>query len=158
MAVPGTPSGGLKVKSPQNLAGGLVLIVFALFVLWNTDDLATGVAMRMGPGYFPKLLAILIAACGVVMTGMSLAVDGPRLESWDLKSTALILLSIVVFAFAIRTLGLVITGALLVLISSFASRDLRWRETLLFGAGLLVLTVLMFPIALNLPLPIWPRF
>jgi hypothetical protein len=148
----------IGVKSPQNLAAGGVLIGLALLVFWQTQDLTTGTAMRMGPGYFPKLLAILIALCGVVLAGMSLTVRGERLQGWALRPIVFILFSIVFFAFAIRPLGIVATGAALVLISSIASREVRWKETLLFAAGLLLFAVLLFPIALSLPLPIWPRF
>lgn len=148
----------IGVKSPQNLAGGLVLIGIALLVFWQTQDLATGTAVRMGPGYFPRLLAILIAACGVALAGTSLAVRGPGLEGWALRPLLFILGSIVFFAFAIRPLGLVATGAILVLLSSFGSTEVRWKETILFAVGLLVFTVLLFPIALGLPMPIWPRF
>ena len=148
----------IGVKSPQNLVGGLVLIGIALLVFWQTQELATGTAVRMGPGYFPRLLAILIAVCGAALAATSLAVRGPRLEGWTLRPILFILGSIIFFAFAIRPLGIVGTGAILVLLSSVGSREVRWKETLLFAVGLLVFTVILFPIALGLPMPIWPRF
>ena len=147
----------IGVKSPQNLVGGCVLIGIALLVFWQTQDLPTGTAVRMGPGYFPRLLAILIAVCGVALAGTSLAVKGPRLEGWAPRPILFILGSIIFFAFAIRPLGLVATGAVLVLVSSIGSREVRWKETLIFAVGLLIFTVILFPIALGLPLPIWPR-
>jgi putative tricarboxylic transport membrane protein len=149
--------GSIAVRSPQNLAGGLALIGIALLVFWNTQDLASGTAVRMGPGYFPKLLAILIAVCGVVLTATSLFVRGDRLERWAWRPILFILFSIIFFAFAVRPLGLVVTGAFLVVISSIASKEVRWKETGLFAIGLIIFTILLFPIALGLPMPIWPR-
>jgi putative tricarboxylic transport membrane protein len=111
----------------------------------------------MGPGYFPKLIAMLIAVCGAVLAVTSLVVRGERFEGWSWRPIVFILFSIIFFAFAVRPLGLVVTGAFMVLISSIGSNEVRWKETVLFTVGLLIFTILLFPIALGLPMPIWPR-
>jgi len=145
------------IRSPQNLAGGLALIALALFAFWQTGDLEVGTAVRMGPGYFPRLIAILIAAVGVVLCAQSAFARGERLEPWSLKRLGLVLAAILVFAATIRTFGLVITGFLLVAVSAFAAPDLRWREAAIFAVAVVVFAVLLFPTALGLPIPVWPR-
>ncbi|WP_207476200.1 tripartite tricarboxylate transporter TctB family protein [Arenibaculum pallidiluteum] len=151
------PAAGLGIRSPRNFAGGLVLLAIAALALWQIQDLSVGTAMRMGPGYYPRLLAFLLGFFGLVLMAGSVVVHGDGLERWRVKNLVLVLGAIVIFAFAIRTLGLVLSGAALMLVSALASHDLRWREVLLFTAGMLVFSVILFPIALNLPLPIWPR-
>ncbi len=147
-----------RLRNPGNLIGGLALIALALFTFWQISDLEVGRAMRMGPGYFPRLLAILIAAMGVLLIAISAFQPGPRLERWSLGKLALVLGSIVIFALAIRPLGLIVAGAILIVMSTLAAPGTRWKETLIFGVALLVFVTLLFPVALGLPIAIWPRF
>jgi len=151
------PSVRLGLRSPRNFAGGLTLLAIAAIALWQLQDLPVGTAMRMGPGYFPSLLAYLIGFFGLVLLAGSMVVEGDRLEGWNVKNLALVLGAIVLFAFTIRTLGLVLSGAALMIVAASAARDRRWTEAVLFTVGMLVFAVILFPIALNLPLAIWPR-
>jgi hypothetical protein len=83
-------------------------------------------------------------------------VRGAALERWSLWRMGLVLAAIAAFAYGIRPLGLVPTGALLVAAASVAAPDVRWRESLVFGACLLLFTVLLFVYAIGLPLQLWP--
>ncbi|HZH29065.1 MAG TPA: tripartite tricarboxylate transporter TctB family protein [Azospirillaceae bacterium] len=145
-----------RVKSPQNLIGGLLMIGLAALVFWLIEDLPVGRALRMGPAYFPRLLAYLVLATGFVLVAVSFFVRGPELGHWAFGRLSVVLLAIVVFAFSVRPLGLLVTGVLVLGVASAAAPDFRWRQTLLFGAGLLAFVILLFPVALGLPLPIWP--
>ena len=146
----------VTIRSPQNLVGGLALIALALGALWAGSDLEIGRTMRMGPGYLPRVLAILIGACGILITARSAIVEGPGLEAWGLRRLALVLGAVVLFALGIRPLGLVVTGTLLVCLASSAAPDARWLETAIFAAAIVLFVSLLFPIALGLPLPLWP--
>lgn len=68
----------------------------------------------------------------------------------------LVLASIVFFAFAIRALGLVVTGVGLVAIATVAAPDWRWREATIFGVALVAFAAVLFPKGLGLPLQLWP--
>jgi len=147
----------VRVRSPQDLVGGAALLLLALIAWSQIGELRIGTAARMGPGWFPAALSLIVGAFGLVLVVRSLRLDGPALQRWHLRSMLPVLAAIVLFAFTIRSLGLVISAALLVLVSSAAAPDLRWRDALLFGASLILFAVLLFPVALGLPLPIWPR-
>ena len=146
----------LRVHSPKNFVGGLLLIALALIAFWQGQDLPFGRAMKMGPGYFPRVLSVLICGSGVILVAMSFYVRGSALERWSLWRMCLVLAAIAAFAYGIRPLGLVPTGALLVAAASVAAPDVRWRESLVFGACLLLFTVLLFVYAIGLPLQLWP--
>ena len=49
------------------------------------SELAFGTAARMGPGYFPILLSILIIAIGVVVGVRGLTIEGPPIEPVQLR-------------------------------------------------------------------------
>ena len=147
----------MRVRSPQDLVGGAALLVLALIAWSQIGELRIGTAARMGPGWFPAALSLIVGGFGLVLVVRSFRLDGEALQRWHLRTMLPVLAAIVLFAFTIRSLGLVLSAAMLVLVSSFAAPDLRWRDTLLFGAGLILFAVLLFPVALGLPLPIWPR-
>ena len=65
-------------------------------------------------------------------------------------------LALIAFALALETLGLVLSILLLVVIASFATRELKLWETLAAAAGLSVLTWAIFILGLSLPIPVWP--
>ena len=44
------------------------------------------------------------------------------------------------------------------IVSSTATHEVRWIETLIWAVVLTVFCSLLFPYGLNLPLQLWPRF
>lgn len=147
----------MRVRSPQDVVGGLALVVLAAVAWDQAADLAYGRAAKMGPGYFPTMLSAMIAAFGVIIAGFGLRQDGPPLQSWALRRIVPVMVGIVWFALTVRSLGLVVAGSGLVLISSVAAPDFHWRGTLIFGSVVVAFAAVLFPVLLGLPLPIWPR-
>lgn len=147
----------MRVRSPQDLVGGIALIALAALAFSQIGDLRIGTASRMGPGYFPTVLAGLTGLVGLALAVRSLVLDGHGLESLNLRHGLPLLGAILVFGLAIRPLGLVLASALLFLVSAFASPELKWRETLVASVVLIGLAVLLFVVLLDLPFPVWPR-
>jgi hypothetical protein len=56
----------------------------------------------------------------------------------------------------VRPLGLVVAGPLAIVVSAFASDEVRWSETLLFGALMTAFCVGLFKFVLGLPIPLAP--
>ncbi len=147
----------MRVRSPQDVAGGLALIVLAAIAYSQAMELPYGRAARMGPGYFPTLLSGLIALFGAIIAFGGLRADGPRLQRWSFRRILPVMAGIIWFALTIRGLGLVAAGAGLFLIASLAAPDFHWRGTVIFGSCVVAFAAVLFPILLGLPLPIWPR-
>ena len=64
----------------------------------------------------------------------------------------------IVFGVTVRPLGLVISSFVSMLISAYATAEIRWIEAIICAAVLTVFCSLLFPWGLNLPLQLWPRF
>ena len=62
----------------------------------------------------------------------------------------------VAFGLVLTHAGLVLSTIGLIVVASTASREFRFRESLLSGALLAALSVGVFVIGLKLQLPIWP--
>src|SRR5258706_14003916 len=100
----------LAIKAPKDLAAGLFFIAVGLAGYWFVREMPMGAAVRMGPGYIPKVLSVIIILFGVFLAGRSLLLQGERLEGWKLKPLIVISAAILVFAVLIDSQGLVIAS------------------------------------------------
>jgi hypothetical protein len=89
--------------------------------------------------------------------GIVLAVIGMMGSNRQLvRGPLFITVSVLIFAVAIRPLGLVIASYFSILAAAAATNEVRWLESLVWSAVLTAFCVVLFPIGLNLPLQLWP--
>src|SRR5262245_487634 len=156
----GTARGG-RMKKLQNLKdffAGLLFMSFGGVALALAQSYATGTAARMGPGYFPRALGILLVVLGALL---SLRGFRPSLElqpEWRWRPLAVVLLGVGLFSLTAQWLGLALAGLVLVFVSSAASPEFRWKEALVSGFIQGAATVAVFVYGLGIPLPVWPVF
>jgi putative tricarboxylic transport membrane protein len=154
---PESESGGSWIRGPREFWGGLVLVGIAVFALWASRDLPGLRGFAFGPGTAPRMFAIVLAllGAGVALTG--LIVKGPSIERFYLRGPLFISLSVMLFAWMVRPLGLVIATFLSICAAAGATPEAKIWETLVWGAVLTGFCCLLFPVALNLPLQLWPN-
>ena len=140
----------------QDFLGGLLVIAVAAFAFWQGADLPVGTLGGMGPGMLPRGLAVLLGALGALLLLDSILERGLPLERWSTRAPILVLGAVVAFGLAVRPLGLVVAGTLAILIGACASDEVRWGETILFGALMTAFCVGLFKFALGLPIPLAP--
>jgi putative tricarboxylic transport membrane protein len=145
-----------QVLLRQDFAGGLVVIAVAVFAFWQGADLPIGTFGGMGPGMLPRGLAVLLGLLGLLLVVDAVLEAGPPLERWSIRGPVFVLGAIVAFGLAVRPLGLIVAGPLAIVISAFASDEVRWGETLLFGALMTAFCIGLFKFALGLPIPLMP--
>jgi len=148
----------IRIRSPQDLVGGLFLILVAVLALAFSGNLPVGRAVSMGPGYVPRLLAWVLMGIGALLAARSLVINGPRLESWALRPLALLTIAILVFALLLERAGLVIAIFVAVAIARAAAPEYKPLTVLGLGAVLAAGSVALFVYALGLPLRPWPEF
>jgi hypothetical protein len=158
--------GGVRLRSPQDMAGGMLLIALGILALLLTQDLKMGTLSAMGPGMLPRSLGVITAGLGVLLCISALRFDGPGLERWTLRGLFFIMAGILLFGMTIRgfdigpvsvpQLGLLVAGPLLVLVSGCADPDTRWKELIIFAVCMTALCAGLFKYALNLPIPLAP--
>jgi putative tricarboxylic transport membrane protein len=140
----------------QDFAGGLVIIAIAVFAFWLGWELPMGTFGGMGPGMLPQGLAVLLAALGALLCLDAVLEGGERLERWSLRGPLFVLAAIVAFGATVRPLGLLIAGPIAIVVSAFASAEVRWGETLIVGAVMTAFCIGLFKFALGLPIPLAP--
>jgi putative tricarboxylic transport membrane protein len=150
--------GLLRVQSPQDVYGGMALILLALTAFVASNDLPGMRGFAFGPGTAPRLFAFTLAvlSLGVVVTGF--LTSGPEVSGYKIRGVVFIIGSILAFAAAIRPLGLVIASFACMVICAAAAEDVKWRETVVIAAFVTAFCAVLFPYGLALPFQLWPRF
>src|SRR6185369_658347 len=123
---------GPTIRDQRAFASGALFLAFAVFFFVTALNYPAGTAARMGPGYFPRLLAIGLAAIGlVVMLGaVRRTAERQVLPKWDMKGLAWVTGSVALFAALLFPLGLVGSLFALIMVSSKASPEFIWKGAL----------------------------
>jgi hypothetical protein len=148
------------IRNQRAFTAGALFLAFALFGYYQTMGLSMGTAIRMGAGYFPRMLSILLGVIGllVIAGALSPRAVADKLERWDIKGLLWITGSVALFAFLLEPAGFVISLIVLVISSSLASTEFTWRGTLVNAVVLTALGVGVFNYGINLRFPLWPAF
>jgi uncharacterized membrane protein len=146
---------------PANALCGAIFIAFGAFFAVQSFGLELGTAFRMGPGYFPLVLACILILLGLVIMVQAARVAGEPVGPIAWRGLLFILPAPIVFGLTVRGLGFAPSIFLTGLIAAFASQKMRPGPALLLVAGLTVFSVAVFSYALGLPFERfgpWTRF
>ena len=146
------------IRSPKDFWAGIMFITFGLAALLIAREYPIGTAGRMGPGYFPRVLGFMMIGLGAILSLRALKLRGTPIQFGSFKPLLIVLGSVIIFALLAPKLGLVLATIALILSSSVASDEYRWKESIIASLVLAVFTVLAFGWGLKLQLPVWPVF
>ena len=146
----------MRIRAPKDFWSGVMFCGFAATALSAARGYSLGSAGRMGPGYFPLLLASLLGALGAVLIGRSILIGGEPVARFHVLPLAVIATAISLFGVLIEPLGLVVSLAVLTVMSAWVGAQFRLAETLALAAALILFCVGVFVYALSLPLNLWP--
>jgi Tripartite tricarboxylate transporter TctB family len=144
------------IRAPKDFWSGVLCVALASAFLLQAQSYAMGRASAMGPGYFPSLLALVLAGVGAVLILRSFYVEGARIAALHPGPLAVLVTAIVLFGLLINWLGLVIVGTLVTLVGARAGPDFRIGEGIALAVVLVAFSVAVFVYALGLPLRLWP--
>jgi hypothetical protein len=150
----------MRIHHPKDFITGLMFLLFGAAAIFFATDYTIGSAAKMGAGYFPFVLGAFLSALGVTLLLRSVfwtkgSQAGP---AFQLKPLVLVLSAVVLFGLLLRPLGLLVSTTLLVVVSSLASHEFRWKEALLNAAVLIVVVIVVFVYCLDFQVPVWPAF
>ena len=148
----------LRVQSPRDVGGALLLIVIAGLLWWGQRSLRMGTAVNMGPAYVPNILAWCILGVGILLIFRSLRVSGPKLKAFAWRPLITVIGSLLVFAALIESAGLVSAGVATVMICAAAIAGYRWKSTALLAATLTAFSIALFKVGLGLAMTVWPKW
>jgi len=85
------------IKSPKDFWAGILYIAFGTFAIVVALNYPIGSAGRMGPGYFPRALGIILIALGLILSLRALKLHGTPPVFGVYKPILVITASVVVF-------------------------------------------------------------
>jgi hypothetical protein len=146
------------IRHPKDFFAGLLFIAFGIGALVIGSNYTLGTAARMGPGYFPRILGLLLITLGAILSLRALRLSGTPVPAFKWRPTLIVLGSVVLFALVVQQLGLLLSTVGLIIGASAASHEFRWKEALASGVFFAALAIGVFVLGLKLQLPIWPVF
>ncbi|MBQ0133413.1 MAG: tripartite tricarboxylate transporter TctB family protein [Comamonas sp.] len=159
----------MKIKSQKDFFAGLMYLVVGLAFAIGAIDYNVGSAARMGPGYFPLILGVILSLIGVLIAfkaTLSGPSDGDPVGKWAWKQIFFVLAANFTFgillvgvpALGIPGFGLIVAIIGLVFIASAAGHNVKWKEVSVLALILAAGSYAVFVWALNLQFPVWPTF
>jgi hypothetical protein len=159
----------LRIKSQKDFLAGLMFTIVGIGFAWGATNYTIGEGARMGPGYFPLMLGIVLAVLGLIVTFTALVVeteDGDKVGAIAWKPLGFIIGSNILFGIClggipklgIPSLGLIVGIYALTFVASLAGEEHKTKEVLVLATVLAVVSYLAFIVLLNLQFPVWPSF
>lgn len=136
---------------------GAMLCAIGMAVAIAAPHYRMGTLSQMGPGYFPLILGILLAALGAVTSLQAVAArGGHRLTAPPWRQLICIPLAVITFALLVERAGLAIAVVVTVLIGCLGGHRFRPVEAVVSAIVLAALTCTLFVRLLGLPVSIGP--
>lgn len=150
----------MRIRQPKDFLTGVMFVFFGTAAMAMSVGLTIGTAAKMGPGFFPFALGALLVVLGAVilMRGVAGTTGAREWPTLQFKPLAAVLLSVVLFSQTLVPLGLLLSTFLLVVLSSKASHEFRWKEALTNAAVLVTIVLLVFVYFLEFQIPVLPSF
>ncbi len=144
----------MAIKHPKDFWTGVMYLAVGGTAALVSTRYGMGSTVRMGPGYFPTVLGLLLAVIGLVSLVRSFLHKGEAIAPFAWRALALVLGGIVLFGLLVTRAGLVPALLVLVVLSAWASAYFRLRTALVLAACATVFSVVVFVKALGVPLPV----
>ena len=144
------------IRHPKDFWAGALFILLGGSACVIALGYAAGSASRMGPGYFPRSIGLMLITLGAFLVLRSLRSQGDPITFPSFRPILIVLASVLLFGLTMTHLGLILATILMVLVASTASFDYRRRESVIAAIALAVFVVIAFRYGLELQLPTWP--
>ena len=159
----------MNIKSQKDFFSGLMFAVIGGAFAYGATSYNIGTGARMGPGYFPLSLGVLLALLGSLIRFKSLVVetaDGEKIGGWAWKPLLYIICGNVLFgillgglpSLKLPAMGLIAAIYGTTIVVSKAGNVFVLKEVLILSTVLSIGSYLAFVVLLKLQFPVWPTF
>jgi Tripartite tricarboxylate transporter TctB family len=160
----------VNIKSQKDFFSGLMFLVVGIAFAWGATKYSVGTGARMGPGYFPMLLGVVMGIMGAAIIFNSVTGNGrpggDKIGKWAWRPLGYILGANLVFgvllgglpSIKLPAMGLIAAIYALTIIASMAGERFRIKPVLILATVLSCGSYLAFIVLLKLQMPVWPTF
>ena len=145
-------------KHVREYIGGVLMLLIGIGAAVKGGSYSIGTLSRMGPGFFPVSLGVIVALIGaVLLVGARLAppespkeVPPPELRGW-----LCIVLGVIAFGIIGRYGGLIPATFAIVFISALGERENTIKNALALAVLMVVFCLVVFAWALKIQFPVF---
>ncbi|MES2532190.1 MAG: tripartite tricarboxylate transporter TctB family protein [Pseudomonadota bacterium] len=159
----------MGIKNQADFFSGVMFTAVGAVFAVGATAYNIGDGARMGPGYFPLMLGILLALLGLAIIFQALvveSVDGGKIGKWAWKPLFFVIAANLAFgvllgglpSIGLPAMGMILAIYALTLISSLAGDQFKLRDVLVLATILAAGSYVAFIWALKLQIQVWPTF
>jgi hypothetical protein len=157
------------IKSEKDFFSGLMFTIVGGAFAFGATTYNIGTGARMGPGYFPLLLGIVLAILGMIITAQALISGRPggdKIGAFAWRPLCFIIGANLLFgvllgglpSIGVPAMGLIVAIYGLTLVASLAGERFNFKEVLIVATVLALMSYGAFIMLLKLQFPVWPTF
>jgi hypothetical protein len=148
----------IKLKNNKDFLAGLMMIIIGGIAFFMALDYPFGSAVRMGPGYFPRVLAGILIAFGVYVLIRG-TLKAERVQGvWGWKPLAFIVISLAVFGWMMDRFGMIPALIAMFFLSAFGGHEFKFKEVIILTVLMIAMAWVIFIYLLGLPYPMFKGF
>ena len=150
----------MKIRNQRDFGAGIMYVVIGLFFTIIATQYQMGTAAKMGPGYFPFYLGILMTLLGLLVLVKSFSAKAAieSIPKFNWRIIAQITGAVVLYGLLLPRLGFLVAVVVLVLVSASASKEFTWKGSLINSDFIVAFTYSVFVLGLKLQFPLLPVF
>lgn len=148
----------IDLVNNKDFLAGLLLLTIGAGGFYMALDYPFGSTLRMGPGYFPRVLASILMAFGVFVLIRGILSSEKVTGKWGWKPLAFIVVALVAFGWIMDRYGLIPALIVMFYISAAGGHEFKWLEVTIVTAVMISFAVAVFVYGLGLPYPLIQGF
>jgi len=159
----------VNIKSQKDFFAGLMFMGVGTAFAWGATSYSIGTGARMGPGYFPLLLGVMLALLGVAIIFNALVVEsanGDKIGKWAYRPLVYIIGANLIFgvclgglpSMKIPAIGMMFGIYVLTFVASMAEKGMNVKKTFMLATVLAIISYVAFVKVLKLQFAVWPAF
>ena len=137
----------------KDFLSGLHFLFLGGIRWWMARDYPFGSALRMGPGYFPTVLSVIVVIAGIWFLIKGMRSDEIVKGNWSIRALIVLPLATCIFGILMEEGGFVPAMIGLCIVSAASGKEFKWLEVILLTIGLTISCAAGFIYGLGLPYP-----
>jgi len=150
----------LRIVNEKDFWAGVMFIICGAFFAIYGTEYTYGVAAKMGPGYFPTSLGVILMGVGALLSLIAIhpKATPSKVDPFNFYMLGHVIGGTVLFGILLPTMGLYIALVALLMVSAHASHEFKWKGAMITTAVLILIAFVIFVYGLELQFQLWPKF
>jgi hypothetical protein len=148
----------LEFYKKKDFWAGLMFLGIGAGAILGARSYPFGNTLRMGPGYFPTMLGLILVLFGIYVMVRGLRSDEKIQSNWSIRALIVLPISMILFGVLMDLAGFIPALTALIFVAVASGREFKFKEVLLLTVFLGVISVAMFIWGLGLPYPLFKLF